>query len=87
MEEKYLEITDKILSKVFKAEKDWGTDFDSKNTLNDWNAYVTIYMARAIKINTPREEVLDGLYKAAGLIITAIRWYESDKMPKRHYDD
>lgn len=73
---------------VDAAEKRWGTNFDDKNTLNDWVAYAMIYMSRATVINNQGKKDLqiDSLLKAAGLLVTAAQRIDDDKMAPRHYD-
>lgn len=64
----------------------WGTEFDSKNTLNDWITYSIIYLGRAGNMNQDKGETRRQLVKAAGLVVSAIEWLDSGNMPKRHYD-
>lgn len=64
----------------------WGTDFDSKNTLNDWAAYINIYLGQALKMGATTDEVRKNLRKAAGLALSALRWAEGGGVAPRHYD-
>jgi hypothetical protein len=59
----------------------WGDEFDSKNTLNDWVTYITVYAGRAAEMGqeTPRQKLL----KVATLVVAAL---EQEEWPKRHYD-
>ena len=68
------------------AHKKWGTEFDSKNTLNDWAVYTNIYLGRATEMAANKETKRKNLIKAAGLLISAIEWLDSGQMPPRHYD-
>lgn len=74
---------------VDHAEAQWGTDFDDKNTLNDWVAYVGIYTARAIEVANKDKTKLqyDALIKAAGLALTAAARVRRTMVPGRHYDN
>lgn len=68
--------------------KKWGTDFDSKNTPNDWVAYIAKYLGQAVTMPWDAGKFKAQLVKVANLAATA---YENcDKvegsMPKRHYD-
>lgn len=80
------ETADEIVAEVERAEKMWGTDFDSKNTLNDWAAYINIYLGKAAVMGASKDEVVKNLRKAAGLTLTVLRWTEADALAPRHYD-
>lgn len=72
---KSLEYTaEKVVAEVKRAEQMWGTNFDSKNTLNDWAAYINIYLGQALKMGASPEEVRTNLRKVAGLALSALRW-------------
>lgn len=75
---------------IADAEQKWGDTFDELNTLNDWAAYVTIYLARAVAIeNRDNPEIqYNALLKAAGLALTAAARTRRDDVPRalRHYD-
>lgn len=81
---KVKEIYEAIDTERAYAEEKWGTEFDEKNTLNDWGSYITIYLGNALKMGISKEEQRKQLIKTAGLVINAIYWL--DDMPKRHYD-
>lgn len=83
---------EKILSEI-KAEREyqqgkWGDEFDSKNTPNDWVAYVAIYLGRAVTLPWNKEVFRTSLVKVATLCVAAIEWCDrtNGNMPKRHYD-
>lgn len=80
------EISDLVLSEVMRARQQWGTSFDEKNTLNDWTAYVNIYLGRATTMGATSEEVKKNLRKAAGLVLSALYQAENDALAPRHYD-
>ena len=70
------------------ARDKWGTEFDDKNTLNDWLTYATMYATDAAKMSTPSHRVRPLLIKAAGLLISAIdRLDVNGKFAPRHYED
>lgn len=78
------EIYEQIDKERAYAFEKWGDEFDSKNNLNDWAAYITVYLGQALKMGISKDEQRKQLIKAAGLVINTIDWL--DKMPKRHYD-
>lgn len=77
-----------IEAELSYARGKWGTEFDNKNTLNDWVAYTMMYATDAAKMATPSHRVRPLLVKAAGLLISAIdRLDENGKFAPRHYED
>lgn len=78
-------IDDTIVELVYAAEK-WGDTFDSKNNLNDWLTYIMIYAGRAGEMNRSRDSQRENLIKVIGLAMNTVKWLDSGKMPKRHYD-
>lgn len=80
------EVADEVVSEVIRARAMWGTEFDEKNTLNDWVAFVNIYLANASKMGATSDEVKKGLRKAAGLVLSALYMAENDILAPRHYD-
>lgn len=86
-----LEDYEKLDTVISAAEESWGTAFDDRNTLNDWVAYVGVYLARASTIEnreSPNAQY-DSLIKAAGLALTAAARTRRDDVPRalRHYDN
>jgi hypothetical protein len=79
-------IANNVGSEVLRAREQWGVDFDSKNTLNDWVVYVNIYLAKATAMGASEEEVKKGLRKAAGLVFSALYHAENGGFAPRHYD-
>jgi len=69
----------------------WGTEFDDKNTANDWVAYICRYVAEGAyggrqNKYTP-ERFKEHLIKAASLCISAIITIERNKdCAPRHYE-
>lgn len=66
----------------------WGDEFDSKNTPNDWVAYIAKYLGQAVTMPWNPETFRKQLVKVATLCVAAIEWCDrtSGQMPKRHYD-
>ncbi len=81
-----------VLAEVARAQAQWGTSLgpycaiDEKNTLNDWAAYINIYLGHATGMGASKEEVVRGLRKAAGLTLAALLYAENDALAPRHYD-
>jgi len=65
-----------IVNEVKRQLELWGTDFDDKNTANDWAAYIIAYIGKATY--TGRDEVyspekfITNMKKAASLCLSAI---------------
>ncbi len=76
------------------ASQYWDEGFDAQNTINDWNTYINIYLARATKMRTKEEppeqqraRQRKSLVKAANLCISALEAFdENGGFPDRHYD-
>ena len=88
---KQMEKREQIFKEV-SAERDyqdsrWGTEFDEKNTLNDWWAYSNHYWARAAAMGNTKEQQRAALVKVAALATAALeRFDENDGFAPRHYD-
>jgi hypothetical protein len=66
----------------------WGTEFDDKNTLNDWVTYVNIYMAQAAVMTATPEEQRKNMLKAATLLVAAVETFDRNgQFAPRHYED
>lgn len=65
----------------------WGTEFDNKNTLNDWCSYIVNYLGRAVTMfNNPKDQRL-ALIKVAALAVAALESFDRNGgFPPRHYD-
>ena len=69
----------------------WGTEFDDKNTPNDWLAYIVRYVAEGgyygrLEQYDP-QQFRDFLIKAAALCVAAVEAYERNGgFPPRHYE-
>ena len=67
-------------------EAKWSVDFDDKNTLNDWGAYMTQQLARGAVIGAQIDE-RTALIKTAAVVVAALEAFDRNGgMPKRHYD-
>lgn len=71
---------------VERAKKQWGEEFDRKNTLNDWVTYTNIYTSKAAEMDRTIEEQEKYLRKAAGLLINAIVMLKTTGLAPRHYE-
>jgi len=87
MNEDRQKIIDEIDKELDYANGKWGTEFDDKNTINDWAAYIQIYVGQAVRMGSSKEEQKKQLTKAAGLAISALEAFERNGgFPPRHYD-
>jgi hypothetical protein len=78
--------SDVILRERLRQQKLWGTEFDRKNTANDWHAYVGHYIAKAIRGNT--QEFETNMVKACGICQGAILIVDLFGGPApRHYEN
>lgn len=68
------------------ADAKWGTEFDDKNTLNDWAAYAGTYIGKATAVNADKGQQIAGLTKAIGLLVNALIRVKDGTVAKRHYD-
>ena len=71
-------------------DKVWGSEFDDRNTINDWIAYLVKYLGRAISAaGTSDKDASDGIgfrnaiKKVAALCIAIL---ERGAYAPRHYD-
>ncbi len=83
--------TEEVEAEVIRQLKLWGTEFDDKNTANDWVAYILYYLAQASyagrkELYSP-QKFQESLKKAASLCISAIVAVDrnGDCAP-RHYE-
>ncbi len=70
------------------AQAKWGGRFDSRNTINDYSAYIGAYLGDAVKIeNQDKPDVQYAmLIKVANLALTAALGVRTDTIAQRHYD-
>ena len=70
----------------------WGSEFDDKNTINDWVAYINIYLGKAIIIDRAtfkpdKKQQRTNILKVATLATAALEAFDrNDGFPPRHYD-
>ncbi len=68
----------------------WGSSFDALNTLNDWAAFITIYLGRALRMKLSKAEVRSAMIKVAALCVALLERLDSEVgegVAPRHYDD
>ena len=64
-------------------EQRWGTEFDSKNTPNDWVAYISKYLGQTVTMPFDEATFRKQMLKVAALAVAAL---EQDTYAPRHYD-
>lgn len=80
-------ILEEIVTERAYQDKRWGTASDDKNTVNDWVAITTVYMALATPIGASKEQQRTGLLKAAAVLVAAVESFDRNGgFPPRHYD-
>ena len=90
--ERLVKTTDDIHQEVLRQVELWGTEFDDKNTANDWVSYILYYLGQASysgrKEQYNPEKFKENMRKAAALCVSAIVAVErnGDCAP-RHYED
>lgn len=69
-------------------DKKWGDTFDSKNTANDWVAYIAKHAGMAVTLPWNATTFRTQLVKVATICVAAIQWIDRTKgdIAKRHYD-
>ena len=105
MSESRIAIPDRIIEDIEKergyAAQYWNAEFDSKNTVNDWAAYINNYLSDAVRMRgrhpavAPSESVHEmrqrqrkALVKVANLAVSALEAFDdNDGFQERHYDD
>ena len=89
-EKQFESIVAEIKAEKEYAENLWGTEFDDKNTANDWASYLMIYAGRAVEMDRTRLfnpiRFRTDMLKVAGLAISAIQTLDRNGIAKRHYD-
>jgi len=88
---------EEVRQRIFEAMNDernyqderWGSEFDDKNTINDWAAYVNNYMSNATIIGATHEEQKTAFLKAGTLLLAVLeRYYDEElTLAPRHYDN
>ncbi len=71
------------------GESGWSYEFDDKNTINDWAAYIQIYLGRAVQTSNemPDSEFRKNMVKVATLAAAAVEAVDRGATPARHYDN
>ncbi len=68
-------------------ESQWGTEFDDKNTANDWATYIAHYTSKATELPWNSKVWRKNMLKAATLAVAAIEAFDRNGgLPPRHYD-
>jgi hypothetical protein len=68
-------------------EQKYGTDFDSRNTANDWAAYVCKYVGDVVLMGGTPEDIRKCFLKAASVCVAAMENFDArGSFPPRHYD-
>lgn len=82
----YKEIFAQVEAELDYARNKWGSDFDDKNTLNDWAAYTINYLGQALRMDADKDKQEVALLKTIGLLVNALARVKNDDVAKRHYD-
>jgi hypothetical protein len=84
--------TRKVLEEIFTErqyqETKWGDSFDSKNTANDWVAYIVKYAGQSVTLPWNSDQFRTQLLKVAAICVAAVERIDRNNgvLPKRHYD-
>lgn len=83
------EILEEIAIERGHQDLKWGTEFDDKNTINDWATYINVYLTRATNMDLvgggPAQ--YRALLKVAALAVAALETYErTGGFAPRHYE-
>lgn len=66
----------------------WGTAFDDANTLNDWSAYIGVYLGRAVDMGSDPAKQRANMLKVAALAVAAVESFDRNgAFARRHYED
>lgn len=76
-----------IIAEYSRAERKWGTEFDDKNTANDWVHYINWYASGAAPLEFDEKHFRTNMLKIAGLCLSALKALDRNgSFPPRHYD-
>lgn len=65
----------------------FGTQFDDKNTVNDWVAYISAYAGRAGAFTSDPEDQRKAMVKVAALAVAALEALDRNgQFAPRHFD-
>jgi len=82
------QVLEEIRAEREYQDEQWGTEFDDKNTLNDWAMYVNVYMAQAAAMTCPPEQQQKNMLKAATLLVAVVETFDRNGgFAPRHYED
>ena len=86
-----VEALDRIFEEIHEErvyqEERWGTEFDDRNTANDWVSYIIRYASNGCAFNMSQEDFETAMKKVATLAVAAIETSRRNGGPaKRHYD-
>jgi hypothetical protein len=81
-------IFDEINTERDYQDKNWGIDFDDKNSINDWVTFIVRYASNAAKDWNDPKGAQKALIKVAALAVAALEAQERHNglFPKRHYE-
>lgn len=75
------------VERVYQVSKGNDADFDDKNTLSDWGAYIADYLGRAVSAESGFSNSRKNLVKVATLACAALEAWDKNKgFPPRHFD-
>ena len=81
-------VLDEIRAEREYQNGEWGTEFDDKNTLNDWVTYIANYASQAAGMETPPEDQRKNMLKVATLAVAAVESFNRNgQFAPRHYED
>jgi len=81
------DIFQEIMKERDYQDTNWGDEFDTANTVNDWISYVNIYMSRAAAMEATLGTQRTSLLKAAALLVAALETFDKNgEFAPRHYE-
>lgn len=82
-----MSVYDEIREERTYQDEKWGTEFDDKNTLNDWCTYIVMYLGKAAYMGSPKEAQRSFFLKVAALAVAALEAFDRNNgFAPRHYD-
>ena len=83
-----MSILEEIKAERVYQDQKWGTDFDNKNTINDWVTYITQYATKAATMGLSKDEQRKFILKTATLGVAALETFDRNNgFAPRHYDN
>ena len=80
-------LIEQIELEMDRANNMWGKDFDDKNTLNDWIAFINYYLSKAVAMGISKEDREKYMRKACGLAINTFIRVRTNSLAPRHYEN